>query len=61
MPLAIELPAVVNAADTVLLVASPEEVGSAMSATGSDDADFAIGLTKGDELLTKKLDRRSSV
>jgi hypothetical protein len=48
----IKFPAVVDAADAALFVASEVEGGAAMRAVSLDDANFAIGIAKGDQILT---------
>ena len=47
----IELPTVVNAAQAVFFVTSPEQVDAPVRAGGIDDANRAVGGAKGDEVF----------
>jgi len=50
----VELPAVVDAADAVFFVASPEEAGAAVRARGLHEADATAAITECDEVLAKE-------
>src|SRR5207302_7855285 len=55
-PFAIELPAVIGAAQPALLVATKEELCAAVRAAGSKQADTAGAVAECDELLTEQRD-----
>ena len=52
----VELPAVVDAAQAVLVVAAEEHRRAAVRAVRIDQADAAVGVTEGDEVLVEDLD-----
>jgi hypothetical protein len=52
----VELPAVIDAAQAALLVAPEVERHAAMRAIFLDEADAALGVAEGDELLAHQLD-----
>jgi hypothetical protein len=49
----VEFPAVINAAEAVVLVAAKEEVGAAVRTVGFEDADAAAGVFEADEIFAK--------
>jgi hypothetical protein len=46
----------VDAADAVLLIPSPEEVSASVGASGAYDSSFSTRVPEGDQLLTKQFD-----
>ena len=52
----VELPAVIDAAQAAFLVAAEEHRGAAVRAAVIEDADAALGVAEGDQLLAQELD-----
>jgi hypothetical protein len=50
----IEFPAMIDAANAALLVAPEVERGAAVRAVRLDDANFVIGVAKGDQILAEQ-------
>ncbi len=61
LPVDVELPAVIDAAEAALFVAAEPEVGAAVRATRVDDADPAIRVAEREQVLAEQpeIDRRA--
>src|ERR1041385_7285379 len=56
LPVHVELPAVVDAAETTLCVAAEEEGGATVRAVYVDEADAALAVAEGHEVLAEEAD-----
>src|SRR5690348_12741756 len=54
LPSDVEFPAMVDAANAALLIATEVKRGAAVRTVSLDDADFVVGVAKGDQILAEQ-------